>query len=255
MVFVAICYRGLEAASTYFLSPFYSLIVREQVDQDKKAFFVEKCCHTTSQILYFTVVVIWGYQVLSETDWLPYVMGGSLPIKVAVNNALTGLPFATVPPSIVNYCMLTMGYHFHDLVYHVLFKEKQTDYYEMLLHHIVTILLYFSMNFGGVMALGSVTALLHDLADIPIALCRLINSTIYFKKSVPLFLLLLVVWFWTRIFVFSQLIYLMVKFDFSEDCRVFMLINGVFLCILFCIHIFYFHLMFDLLFNKIVAKG
>ena len=181
MVVVAICYRGLEATTAFFLSPLYSGLVREQVDQEKKAFFVEKCCHTTSQIVYFSIVVIWGYRVLSQTDWLPYTIGGSLPIQNAVNNSLNGVPFATVPPSIVNYCMLTMGYHFHDLVHHILFKEKQTDYYEMLLHHIVTLMLYFCMNFGGVMGLGSLVAFLHDLADIPTALVRLVNSTIYFK--------------------------------------------------------------------------
>ena len=52
--------------------------------------------------------------------------------------------------------MVKMGYHFHSLVLHVLLKKKQTDYYEMLLHHNIALTLHFCMNFGGAIGIGSV---------------------------------------------------------------------------------------------------
>ena len=42
-----------------------------------------------------------------------------------------------------------MGYHFGDSVNQVLFKERTSDHYEMLLHHIATVALYFCMIFGN----------------------------------------------------------------------------------------------------------
>lgn len=123
LVFAAI-YHGMEKAYKYFLSSFYESICKEKFDKVKKEFFIEKCCHTTTQIFYFTFVTVWGYKVLVNTDWLPYGLGGSLPIKIAADNAMVGMPFATVPESVVNFCMITMGYHFHDLIHHVLFKKE-----------------------------------------------------------------------------------------------------------------------------------
>jgi len=253
LVFAAI-YHGMEKASKYFLSSFYESICKEKFDKVKKEFFIEKCCHTTTQIFYFTFVTVWGYKVLVNTDWLPYDLGGSLPIKIAADNAMVGMPFATVPESVVNFCMITMGYHFHDLIHHVLFKKKQTDYYEMLLHHIIALTLYFCMNFGGVMGLGSVVSYLHYIADIPTALVRLVNSTIYFDKSITIFFFFIGCWFWTRILIFSQIVYALFVFPHSEVCMTFMMINFVFLSILLCIHVFYLFLCLDIVFNRI-RKG
>ena len=141
----------------------------------------------------------------------------------------------------------------HDLITHVFINERMNDFEEMLLHHMAAISLYFCYIFGNVLSIGSVIAYLHDLADILGKLSKCLNTTVYQKSSVVAFLLCVILWGYTRIYWLPQMIYyIFTEARYSDDLQQFMpfiTLNGVFLSIMFCLHVFWF-----LMFFKILAR-
>jgi len=77
----------------------------------------------------------------------------------------------------------------------------------MLLHHIAAVSLYFCYTMGNMFPLGCVVAFLHDFADIPGSLCKLLNSTHYQTSSAVVFVSCMIVWFYTRICILPGMIY------------------------------------------------
>ena len=102
---------------------------------------------------------------------------------------------------------VTYGYHVYDLVEHVFVHERMNDFQEMLIHHIAAVALYFSYIFGNILPYGSLVAYMHDLADIPINMAKVTNSTRYYTLSVVVFCVGVVVWFVTRLYSLPQVIY------------------------------------------------
>jgi hypothetical protein len=149
-----------------------------------------------------------------------------------------------------------MGYHFGDSANHLLFKEHASDFYEMMFHHIATIALYFCMIYGNGMTTGCYIAYLHDIADIFVALCKTFTSLnpTYDIYSVISFAGLLSSWAWTRLFVLPYCIYIIFARTYDPIVNLFYKINGVFLCALLVLHIFWYSLFMQILWLKL-TKG
>merc|ERR1711939_442220 len=93
-----------------------------------------------------------------------------------------------------------MGYHVGGLITHVI-EPRRNDFMEMMLHHIVAFYLYFGYYMANCWKIGSVIALLHDIADISANSTKSISETRFQNLAAILFVLNMVVWFWTRLVV------------------------------------------------------
>jgi len=102
--------------------------------------------------------------VLKDTDWLPWYLGGQNNGQLV--NTCKNLPFLTYNQDVLDYGLYTFGYHFGDMIHHLVIAERHGDFEEMLLHHIATSSLYFGYIFSNHIGIGSVIAFLHDIADI-----------------------------------------------------------------------------------------
>lgn len=96
------------------------------------------------------------------------------------------------------YSLFQMGYYLEDLVEHNFFRPKTTDYWEMNLHHLLTIGL-----FGGMIMLndirgGALISLLHNLSDIPTTASRFLSQTIFKKVCFTCGAFMLVLWILLR---------------------------------------------------------
>ena len=101
---------------------------------------------------------------------------------------------------------IQFGSHLYDLVWQILFVDrKEKKYYEFLLHHLMAWLLIFfsfSLNFTSV---GVIVLLLHDSSDIFLILGRWVLD-LKWKSNVVIaivYVLTLIVWFYTRIVLMS----------------------------------------------------
>jgi hypothetical protein len=76
-----------------------------------------------------------------------------------------------------------MGYYLEETVAHNFFRTRASDFWEMNLHHLLTICL-----FGGMIAMnnvspGTLVCFLHCIADVLTALSRVFSHTIYKKTT------------------------------------------------------------------------
>lgn len=122
-------------------------------------------------------------------------------------------PYHEHTPGLKEYFLVTMGYHFGDLISHFL-HTKRNDFFEMGLHHMVTIYLFGGSYLFNFEKYGAVIAYLHDIADILTSITRCLSNS---KDKIfigPIFVFKMFVWFWTRNVVFTILTYYAMWFHF-----------------------------------------
>ena len=194
--------RAIVMKVTY---PKYYLIAKEMNDEDERKRYAHKAADKTYRTAYFICSSLWGWYVLKDTNILPGFLGGMAGgdyKNVNMESIYTDYPYALIP-----YSFWTFGYHLQDFFQHAFLDERHNDFNEMLIHHIAAVSLYFCYTMGNMVPIGSCIAFLHDLADIPGSLCKLLNATHYQDSSAVVFVMCMCVWFYTRILCLPGMIY------------------------------------------------
>ena len=108
------------------------------------------------------------------------------------------------------------------------------------------------------MQIGTIIGFLHDWADLPGCITKVLGASIYPDLAAFQFLLTIAVWGYTRLFVLPQMVYwIMSEFTYGpgfEQFNLFLQLNGIFLLVLVGLHLFWFYLFFRILF-KYLATG
>jgi hypothetical protein len=116
---------------------------------------------------------LWAYYLLKDTDIWPSFMGG----KGTVENSYKDFPFAPQVPGLLTYSLVSLGYYLDDFINHNFFRPKSNDFWEMNLHHLVTIGLFGGMIPMNAIRPGAIISLLHGFSDITIAASRIGSHT------------------------------------------------------------------------------
>eukprot|EP00164_Ancoracysta_twista_P003834 GFYU01005144.1.p2 GENE.GFYU01005144.1~~GFYU01005144.1.p2 ORF type:complete len:293 (+),score=86.99 GFYU01005144.1:206-1084(+) len=112
------------------------------------------------------------------------------------------------------FYLYQFGYSVYNLGHH-LSVERQHDFNQMLLHHVVTIILIWVSYRDGFFRVGVVILLIHDCSDIVLNLCKMISYAaggVYYPKffsamTIVGALALFISWGSIRCIYFSHLIY------------------------------------------------
>ena len=84
-----------------------------------------------------------------------------------------------------------------DTVTHI-FSEKQSDFYEMLLHHLCACSLLFLMLFSNYLGIGCIVVFAHDISDILVSCVKFFSCTDYELPTMLFFFLVVASWIYTR---------------------------------------------------------
>lgn len=153
--------------------PLHTRLCSKKKDPFNRGRYIEKSTEGTSKACFHIIAFIWGWLVLKEVGWLPWCLGGTGRIdEVLTRNVKQNIPFGSPPRAVVQYGLYTSGYHFSELIRHGLFSESKSDFEEMIVHHIITIVLYFGYFLANMHCIGAFIAVLHDLSDIFISIAR-----------------------------------------------------------------------------------
>lgn len=264
MVLSAIITQIVEYSLTRLFQPTFAMICKEQKDKTRKQFYSHKSARTAYQALYFLFVTIYGYIVLNEMNMIPWQLFGTgsstglnnndnsdnkqyVSIVEAVDNCMSDRPYQKIPRSILIYALITLGYHFGDTISHAFFKERKSDYYEMLLHHSVTVVLYFGTIMTNHVPTGALIEYLHAMADIFGSASKSMSGTRYPGITAGIFVITMILWFWSRMFVFGQVILRL--HQITDNTSVYFKISIIFLCTLLMLHIYWFNI-----FIKMITK-
>jgi len=148
------------------------------------------------KVFYFIFAVSWAYYLLKDEDYLPWSLGGSGDFT----KCWDGMELPYDNPGVKMYGLVTMGYHVGGLITH-LFEPRRNDFLEMMLHHIVAFYLFFGYYLSNIWKIGTTIAFLHDIADISANLTKSISETRYQGLAAIWFVINMIVWAWTRLFV------------------------------------------------------
>jgi hypothetical protein len=75
------------------------------------------------------------------------------------------------------YALITYGYHLEELVDLAFFQVPSNDYYEMMLHHAATVILYLGMIGNNSVNACAFSGFIHTIADIFVHSARMFSQT------------------------------------------------------------------------------
>jgi hypothetical protein len=203
------------------------------------------------KFFYYFFAMVVGWYILKDDHVCPPMLGG----KGSFYNQFKNWPYIKSEPLYKFYYMGTMGFHTAQLVQQVFFESwKKSDFLEMTIHHIVTVYL-FGYSYMAQTWIGVPVAFLHNIADVFVSLTRFWAETNFKKTAGYCFLIAVIVWGYTRIYVFPQLIWAScVKLEIYTASPWMQPIFGGLMTCLFLLHVYWIALMLKIL-GSFLFKG
>ena len=198
----AVLYQSIEHVITSFVRPIYTPLVKCQNDPAARERYVKKSCESTGKALVYLIHLVWGACILYDTDYVPAFLLGSGSFESSIKN----LPFTPCPPNMHMLALSFLGM-FSGHFFSLMGQQDRPDFNEMLTHHICEMALTFGMIFANNRALGVVIAWQQTFCDVPVSISRVTASLPYLGVMLASYTVLMLLWFWTRLFNFSIFTY------------------------------------------------
>ncbi|XP_055842170.1 ceramide synthase 6 [Episyrphus balteatus] len=162
--------------------------------QDKPSTLV-KFCENSWRCLYYTYSFIFGLIVLWDKPWF-----------WDIKNCWYGYPHQSIESDIWWYYMISMSFYW-SLTGTQFFDVKRKDFWQMFIHHMVTLLLMALSWVCNLHRVGSLVLVVHDCADIFLEAAKLTKYANYQKACDCIFAVFTVVWIVTRLGFYPRIIY------------------------------------------------
>ena len=131
------------------------------------------------QFCSYTMLVVLGWYVVRDKDWLPGYLGGTGQFE----NSFRDMPLLKVDQTVLYYGLFSFGLRVESLVSHILIEEWGSEFEEMLLHDVVTIFLFTGYIFSNSLAFGTMIVILHDASDIIFHFSKAVNVSKYPQEA------------------------------------------------------------------------
>jgi hypothetical protein len=216
--------------------------------------YVKKLSTNMFKLIFYIFMTVLGYILLKQLDYFPTSLGGKGYLMKIFESGYPGTFYHWKPDYFDFYYLTALGFCVTDLIWLVFVYELQSDFIMMLLHHICTIsLLSFSFltNYSNI---GCIVLILHDIGDIFVYVTRIVINTdakSFIKLSTAT--LFVLIFIYTRLFVFGELIYTIFKgitwgFKWPDTSLT------LFLCFLYIMHINWVYLILKKIFTGLVEN-
>jgi ceramide synthetase len=161
---------------------------------------VNRCCEAVFKCCYYVGMTAWGFYLLRGKPWLPWVLGGSGDTRFCWTD---GFPFQAMPEDLQKFYLTSVGFHLCDVVMHVM-ETGLPDFWEMLLHHTVSIFLVSFSYVLNYVRVGSLVLFLHGATDIFIYMSKVLVDTSNVRLMAISYFALVIAYAWFRIFAFPM---------------------------------------------------
>lgn len=201
---------------------------------------------------YFASATVWGYIVLKDKEYLPWLLGGSGEYSRSITPKYFPYAQRDKNDGLKHYILVTSGFHVCNAFTHFV-ETKKNDFIEMGLHHIVALYLFGGLYFFNLWEGGATIAYLHDIADIFIAASRMLGDSKYSNLTGVMFVVAMGVWFWTRLITLPYLMYLISQSTHKYGTclkEIFLYLLGC----MFALHTYWFTMFVNIL-TKFITTG
>ena len=131
--------------------------------------------------------------------------------------------------------MISLAFYW-SLTFSQFFDNKRKDFWQMFIHHVLTLVLISLSWTCNIFRVGSVILLLHDSADIFVEAAKALKYAKFQKACDVVFMLFTITWIVTRLIIFPRIIYACIFQTLQPMYPVYFLFN-VLLSILMVLHI------------------
>ena len=187
------------------------------------------------KITFYVGTTIFGYYVLKDLPYFPKSMGGKGSMSAMFLPGFPNSYFHEKPPLFDFYYNLNLAYFYSDFIF-LLISEKQTDFINMLLHHICTISLIIFSFITNYSNIGCLVIFCHMESDILGHAIRFVVQT-----DLSIFIIgltgisFLSNFIYMRQYVFGEIIYTIYKY-ITWEWGIITTMLWLFLVILFIMH-------------------
>ena len=213
----------------------YRFPTNEKDRENGKKYRIKLPNHVYKGTMYF-ILTVFGYCILKDLNYFPKSLLGKgwLP-----NMFIKGYPnsfYLEKPPLFDFYYMLCLSYFTSDFIWLLFINDKQTDFINMLLHHICTISLIIFSHLVHYSNVGSIVLILHLETDIFVHLTRF-----FLQIEIPEIIkditgiLLVFNFLYVRVYVLGDIIYVLYHYVTWKGVVDWFLL--IFLMIIYLLHI------------------
>uniref|UniRef100_A0A6B2EE38 Protein transporter n=1 Tax=Phlebotomus kandelakii TaxID=1109342 RepID=A0A6B2EE38_9DIPT len=167
---------------------------RHRRAQDKPSTLV-KFCENSWRCIYYTYSFCYGVVFLWNKPWF-----------WEIKHCWYGYPHQSVDNDIWWYYMISLAFYW-SLTISQFRDVKRKDFWQMFVHHMVTLLLLSLSWVCNLHRVGSLVLVVHDCADIFLEAAKLTKYANYQKVCDAIFAIFIVVWIVTRLGFFPRLLY------------------------------------------------
>mmetsp|Transcript_46066 Transcript_46066/g.128022 ORF Transcript_46066/g.128022 Transcript_46066/m.128022 type:complete len:328 (-) Transcript_46066:92-1075(-) len=159
---------------------------------------VTRCCDAVFKCCFYVAMTTWCWFLLRDQPWTPWVLGGSGQTRFCWTD---GHPYQRVPADVKRFYMVAFGFHLSEAA--MLFLETRApDFWEMLLHHLVTCCMIFFSYMLNYVRVGSLILFLHGATDVFIYASKVFVDTPFLRCTGFFYFGLVLAYAWLRIYVF-----------------------------------------------------
>lgn len=162
--------------------------------QDKPS-VLTKFCENSYRCIFYTFTFTYGLITLWDKSYF-----------WSLETIWHGFPYQSVGNDIWWYYIIEMSFYV-SLSISQFFDIKRKDFWQMFVHHILTLLLLSFSWVCNLHRLGSLVLIIHDCADIFLEAAKLTKYANYQKLCDIIFAIFTVIWIITRLGIFPRCIY------------------------------------------------
>jgi hypothetical protein len=192
------------------------------------------------------------YSKFAESMWkmVYYVPSFSAGLYLAVSkgwfpetaNCWVGVPNQVLEPDVRAFYLFQLGFYLHSTFAHLFMEVRRKDFWEMLVHHIVTLWLIFWSYGAGYHRIGVLVLFVHDIGDIFLELGKIglyLEGPDVVQHSC--YVMLLVVWLSSRLYVYP--FYIIRSTLYETPFGPYWWAFNVGLMVLLVLHVYWFYLI------------
>lgn len=197
-------FMAAHAVSFLLLGPTARQLIAKKPNWSSEVWIakLERFCSAIFQLGLSLTATVYLYGILRESAWLPRMLGG----EGRTSECWSGdFPYQTIPEGLRYSYLMFIGYTSAETVGHVIRERKRPDFYELLVHLVVTNILLVFSYFGNYIRVGSLVMLAHCFSDVFVYIAKALVDTKITGGALS-YVPLLVVYVWCRIYVHSAVI-------------------------------------------------
>jgi ceramide synthetase len=206
---MSICF-GMLVAQLLF-RPLFAVVARAMIPKKARWSYavwglkVTRCCDSVFKCSYYVTMMAWLFALLQGASWVPWVLGGTGSTRFCWTD---NFPFQAISSEMRRFYLTALGYHLSEVLMLMIeaMRTRHPDFWEMLLHHTVSITLVSYSYLLNYVRIGSLMLFSHGLTDIFVYASKAFVDTGNLRAITVTYLGLIFSYAWCRIFVFPVFI-------------------------------------------------